>query len=49
MRKKLFSIIEPDNAGNKLSAIYDIIMMVVVVMGVLPLTFKENHNILDLD
>ena len=43
MRKKVFSIIEPDNEGNKLSAIYDILMMIIIVLGVLPLTFKENH------
>lgn len=43
MRKKLFSIIEPADNGNKLSSIYDVIMMVTIVMSVVPLTFKETN------
>ena len=35
MRKKLFSIIEPIGDGNKLSNIYDFIMMATIVISVI--------------
>lgn len=43
MRKKLFSIIEPVDNGNKLSNIYDFIMMATIVISVIPLAFKETN------
>ena len=43
MRKKLFSIIEPIGDGNKLSNIYDFIMMATIVISVIPLAFKETN------
>ena len=43
MRKKLFSVIEPVENGNKLSNIYDFIMMVTIVISVVPLAFKETN------
>ncbi len=43
MRKKLFSIIEPIGDGNKLSNIYDFIMMATIVISVFPLAFKETN------
>jgi len=43
MRKKLFSIIEPIGDGNKLSNIYDFIMMAIIVISVIPLAFKETN------
>ncbi len=43
MRKKLFSIIEPVDNGNKLSNIYDFIMMTAIVISVVPLAFKETN------
>ena len=45
MRKKLFLIIEPVNNDNKLSNIYDFIMMVTIVVSVVPLAFKETNTI----
>ena len=42
MRKKLFSIIEPADGGNKLSNIYDIFMMITIVSSLVPLAFKER-------
>ena len=45
MRKKLFSIIEPANGGNKLSNIYDIVMMVTIVASIFPLAFKESNSV----
>ena len=43
MRKKLFSIIEPVDNGNKLSNIYDFIIMATIVISVIPLAFKETN------
>jgi len=43
MRKKLFLIIEPVDDDNKLSHIYDIVMMVTIVLSVAPLAFKETN------
>ena len=43
MRKKLFSIIEPSNNDNKLSAIYDFIMMATIIISVVPLAFKDTN------
>ena len=43
MRKKLFLIIEPVNNDNKLSNIYDFIMMVTIVISIVPLAFKETY------
>ena len=45
MRKKLYSIIEPINDGNRLSNIYDFIMMATIVISVFPLAFKETNSI----
>ena len=42
-RKKLFLIIEPVNNDNKLSNIYDFIMMVTIVISIVPLAFKETN------
>lgn len=43
MRKKLYSIIEPDENGSKLSNIYDFIMMTTILISVIPLAFKETN------
>lgn len=43
MRKKLFSVIEPVENGNKLSNIYDFIMMATIIISVVPLAFKETN------
>ena len=43
MRKKLFLIIEPVNNYNKLSNIYDFVMMVTIVISIVPLAFKETN------
>lgn len=45
MRKKLFSIIEPANGGNKLSNIYDFAMMTAIVASIVPLAFKESNPV----
>lgn len=43
MRKKLYSIIEPVDNGNRLSNIYDLIMMATIVISVVPLAFKGTN------
>ena len=45
MRKKLYSIIEPDDNGSKLSSIYDFIMMITIVLSIFPLAFKESNAV----
>lgn len=43
MRKKIYSIIEPVGNENKLSNIYDFIMMTTIVVSIIPLAFKETN------
>ena len=43
MRKKIYSIIEPVGNDNKLSNIYDFIMMTTIVVSIIPLAFKETN------
>ena len=43
MRKKLCSIIEPVGNDNKLSNIYDFIMMITIVVSIIHLAFKETN------
>lgn len=43
MREKLYSIIEPSDGNNKLSNIYDFIMMTTIVISIIPLAFKETN------
>lgn len=46
MRKKLFLIIEPAEDGNKLSLLYDFIMIATIVASLVPLAFKETTAVL---
>lgn len=43
MRKKLYLIIEPVGSDNKLSNIYDFIMMATIIISIIPLAFKESN------
>lgn len=45
MRKKLYSVIEPDHCGNLCSKIYDFIMMAAIVLSLIPLAFKESNTL----
>ena len=45
MRKRIFKIIEKSESGDKLSSIYDVVMMIIIVLSLLPLAFKEEHRI----
>ena len=42
MRKKIYEIIEPTEEGNKLSHIYDFVMMASIIISIVPLAFKET-------
>ena len=44
MRKRLFDIIEPAHQ-NLLSKIYDIFIMLMIVLSVIPLAFKETNTL----
>ena len=45
MRKRLYSIIEPADNGDKFSNIYDFIMMATIIKSIIPLAFKETNII----
>lgn len=42
MRKRIFQIIETSKDGDKASAAYDVFMMVLIVVSLIPLAFKEE-------
>lgn len=41
MRKRIYEVIEVSNVKDKLGNIYDAVMIVVIVMSLVPLAFKE--------
>lgn len=43
MRKRIFEIIETSNGKDLCSSIYDIIMMVVIIVSLIPLAFKTEY------
>ena len=43
MREKIYSVIEPANSGDRLSALYDYLMIVTIVASIIPLAFKETN------
>ena len=45
MRKQLYEIIEPADGDNRLSRIYDFIMMATIIIGIVPLAFKQTNAI----
>ena len=48
MRKKIFEIIEPSQRNNIISSIYDIFMIFVILLSILPLCFKQTRNVLNI-
>lgn len=46
MRKRLFEIIETADENDKASRAYDLAMMLVIVLSIIPLAFKEKGKIL---
>ncbi|MCD7774931.1 MAG: ion transporter [Clostridiales bacterium] len=47
MRRRIFEIIEPSEGGNKLSKIYDFVMIGVIIASIVPLAFKTSNAIFD--
>ena len=41
LRKKIFNIIEVDDCNDRLSHIYDLLMMFIIVLSLIPLAIKE--------
>lgn len=46
MRRKIFYIIEPSQKSNIYSSIYDWFMIIVILLSILPLCFKQTSNVL---
>ena len=46
MRKKIFQIIEPSQGNDILSTIYDVFMVIIILLSLLPLCFKETNKAL---
>ena len=44
MRKRLFEIIEAGKEDDKLSWIYDVFMMIVIIISIIPLWFHEDNT-----
>jgi voltage-gated potassium channel len=47
MRNKIYQIIEPA-VDNLLSKIYDLLIMIVIIISVIPLAFKETNRLFDI-
>lgn len=45
MRKKIYTVIELADEGNKISYLYDLIMMISIVASIVPLAFKETYAV----
>ena len=45
MRKRLFEVIELSDGSDKLSRFYDLLMMCVIVISLIPLAFKETNSL----
>lgn len=43
MRKRIFDIIEQSQNGDKVSLIYDIVMLVAIIVSIIPLTFVQEY------
>ena len=44
MRKRIFEVIEKSNENDKLSQIYDLAMIVIIVLSLIPLAFKQDNT-----
>lgn len=45
MRKRIYQIIEPSDGGSRASTIYDYGMIIVIVVSLIPLAFKESNPV----
>ena len=46
MRKRVYEVIEIAREGDRLSNVYDVFMMAVICLSLLPLMFKESTPLL---
>ncbi len=42
MRKRLYEIIDASNGNDMLSSVYDIFMIAVIIVSLIPLVFKQS-------
>ena len=47
-RRRLYYIVEQAQGGDKLSLFYDVFMIIVVIISLIPLGFKERYPIFDI-
>lgn len=48
MRKRLYEIISASNGNDKLSSAYDIFMMAIIFVSLIPLVLKKTYAVLDI-
>ncbi|MCD7733501.1 MAG: ion transporter [Oscillospiraceae bacterium] len=48
MRKRLYEIIAHSDGSDKLSSLYDYVMIVIIVISLIPLAFKETNLVFDI-
>ncbi len=48
MRKRIFEIIEKAEADDRQSAIYDLVMIAMIIISMIPLAIKEDYEIFDI-
>lgn len=48
LRKRVYTIIEVSNGDDVLSKIYDCLMMIVIILSLVPLAFKETNTVFNL-
>ena len=51
MRRRLFEIIEvseDENSGDRVSAAYDAIMLLAIIISIIPLAFKQTNRFFDI-
>ena len=44
MRKRLYEIIELSQDNDRVSSIYDILMMFAIIISIIPLAFKQTYT-----
>ena len=45
MRKRIYEIVEVSNDNDPASTVYDIFMLCAILIGIIPLAFKESHTV----
>jgi len=45
MRKRVFEVIEAAEDNDRISQLYDVFMMIVIVVSLVPLAFKKENNL----